>query len=308
MDTIRNVQRVIASLPVPLSAKAWLVQELVFHVFAYAFELADRYALLPIAKVRSTERKTYSQLLSKVLLNQVLVLLPSMMLAEYLEWCFTGPDQLSPLRFALNIPAMALGHDAVQYLAHRYLLHQPNIKLLRLLRHGVHHSTGATQAISACYMSVPDFFLEIILPYLLPLALVGGGGSDARFHMFIAGAGAIGGLYEHSGYDFSAYLPVTSIRTASSPDAAPSKEFQLDKQRDEELGPVLSRVVLALAGFLDNRAHSQHHTRANVSFSDGFGSPGVFDWLLKTRWDMVPSTRSQLEREWQSQRSGGDAS
>lgn len=277
-------------IPVRLSVQTWLVQEIVFHAFAFAFELVDQYALLSTVKSRNAERRTYAQLLPRVLLNQTLVLLPAMMFTEYMGWCFTGESRLSPLHLLLAMPSMALGHDVVQYLAHRYLLHQPHIKLLRFLRHGLHHSTGATQAITACYMSPPDFFLEVVLPYLLPMALIGGGGSDKRFHMLIACVGAIGGLYEHSGYDFSACLPAV---VSSSRGLAVKEGI---------LGPVLSRIVLLLANFLDNRAHSQHHTRANVSFSDGFGSPGICDWLLKTRWDLVPSRRAELEAEWQRQR------
>ena len=61
---------------------------------------------------------------------------------------------------------------------------------MRKLKHSIHHSTGASKGISACFMSGPDFFLEIVLPYLLPLAIIGGGGSDIVFHTMIAGLGA----------------------------------------------------------------------------------------------------------------------
>lgn len=269
----------------PLSVFAWAVQEVVFHAAGYAFEYCDRHGLLRQFKVRDTDRKAYASLLPKVLVNQVFVLLPAMMAAEYAGFCFAGPvRQLPASRFLLSLPAMAVGHDVVQYATHRFLLHQPLVPLMRLLRHSVHHSTGATKAVSACYMAPPDFFLEIVLPYLLPLALVGGGGRDVLFHALIAGTGAIGGLYEHSGYDFSllAGKPANPGFVARWPG-----------------------VARLLRDFLDNRAHSEHHVRANVSFSDGFGSPGICDTLFGTRWDLVAKHRhEEAEHEWQQQRAG----
>jgi sterol desaturase/sphingolipid hydroxylase (fatty acid hydroxylase superfamily) len=162
---------------------------------------------------------------------------------------------------------MAVGHDVVQYIAHRYVLHRP--RFLRPLNHRLHHSTGASQAISACYMSAADFFLEIVLPYLVPLVLVGGGGADPVFHCLIAGLGAFGGLYEHSGYDF----------------AVPFRKTQFFAN-----WPRLSnRIALALT----SQAHGEHHRCHNVSFSDGFGSPGLCDTLFRTRWDNAASARGR---------------
>jgi hypothetical protein len=37
---------------------------------------------------------------------------------------------------------------------------------------------------------------------------------------------------------------------------------------------------------ISSHAHAEHHRRASVSFSDGFGSPGLCDWLFRTRWDL----------------------
>lgn len=283
---LANVQlppRPVIELPpwLPLSVFAWAVQQLVFHVVGLAFEWCDRTGALRRMKVNDTDHKTYRDLLPLVLFNQCFVLLPSMIATEATGLCFSGRP-LSPAGFLFSLPAMAVGHDVVQYLAHRYLLHQPNIPLMRALRHSVHHATGATKGISACYMSVPDFFLEIVLPYLLPLALIGGGGNDAVFHLLIAGLGAVGGVYEHSGYDFSVGLREAQV-----------KGLRYGKD-----------LMNLLAGVLDNRAHSEHHKRANVSFSDGFGSPGLCDTLLGTRWDLHPSKYREAQVEWQAQRAG----
>jgi sterol desaturase/sphingolipid hydroxylase (fatty acid hydroxylase superfamily) len=145
------------------------------------------------------------------------------------------------------------------------VLHHP--KLMRKLGHAVHHSTGASKGISACYMSAPDFFLEIVLPYLLPLVLVGGGGSDVVFQLVVAGLGAFGGLYEHSGYDF----------------AVPLRDSRLF-----HAVPLLGRILDTI---ITSKAHGEHHRRFNVSFSDGFGSPGICDTVMSTRWDKADAAR-----------------
>lgn len=267
----------------PISVYAWALQQLVYHAVGLLFEFFDRSGVIRQFKVRDTDRKSYTRMLPRVLANQCFILLPCMILSQILGFCFTEqPRHLSWSRFLISLPVMAVGHDIVQYLTHRYLLHQPVIPLMRALKHSIHHSTGATKAISACYMSAPDFFLEIVLPYLVPLALVGGGGSDILFHSLVAGLGAVGGLYEHSGYDFSVLV-------------RQSKRSDLTMQ-----GFVVSQF---LDNLLDNRSHSEHHVKANVSFSDGFGSPGICDTLMGTRWDLFAKRRmDNAEREWQHQR------
>lgn len=259
----------------PLSVYVWALQMVVFHAVGYAFEWCDRTRSLRQFKVRDIDRKSYRQLMGRVLFNQCFVLLPCMVLVQVAGLCFTGTAHLPLWRFLLSLPAMGIGHDVVQYVTHRHLLHRPS--LMRTLRHSVHHSTGASKGISACYMSPQDFFLEIVLPYLLPLALIGGGGSDILFHSMIAGLGAVGGVYEHSGYDFAVLLP---------------------KARLAERMPGFVKV---LAGMITSQAHGEHHARGNVSFSDGFGSPGMCDSAFGTRWDVVAKRRREAEREWEAE-------
>jgi sterol desaturase/sphingolipid hydroxylase (fatty acid hydroxylase superfamily) len=252
-----------ASLPawMPLSVLTWIVVMVVFHGIGYGFEYCDRTGLFKSAKVRRADKLTYQQLLPRALFNQVFVLLPAMVLVQWLGWAFVGPAHLSVWRFLGMLVGMAVGHDVVQYVAHRYVLHNPRTS--RFLGHTVHHMTGASKAISALYMTPADFFLEIVLPYLLPLVVLGGGGSDILFHLLVAGLGAFGGLYEHSGYDF----------------AAPLRETRFFKSVPW-LGAILETLV-------SSHAHGQHHTRGVVSFSDGFGSPGICDTVFATRWDKV---------------------
>ncbi len=240
----------------------------VYHGVGLWFEWCDRNGRLAAFKVKGAERLSYFKLLPRVLVNQFAILLPLMMLVQYAGLAFVGPPHLSLPYFLAAMVFMGVGHDIVQYATHRFLLHRPG--LIRKLGHSVHHSTGASRAISACYMSAADFFLEIVLPYLLPLMIVRAG-SDVLFHLLIAGLGAVGGLYEHSGYDFSVRLP-------------------------RGLGGVKGRFLDALAGFVTSKAHAEHHRRSNVSFSDGFGSPGICDTAFATRWDLV-GDRGQPRRK-----------
>lgn len=245
----------------PLSVLVWAVQMVFYHGTGYAFEHWDRTGGMRRFKVRDVDRKTYRQLLPRVLANQVFILLPAMVAVQLLGVAFVGSDHLTVLYVVATLVFMSIGHDVVQYATHRYLLHQP--RFTKLLKHSIHHSTRASKGISACYMSGADFFLEIVLPYLLPLALIGGGGSNVWFQTAIAGLGAIGGVYEHSGYDFSVLLPKSAFAKR------------------------MPRFVTAIGGYITSHAHGEHHMKGNVSFSDGFGSPGVCDKVFGTGWDQV---------------------
>lgn len=245
----------------PLSVAAWAVHMAVFHGLGLAFEWCDATRKLSRFKVRDVDRLSYRRLLPRVLFNQTAILLPCMAAMEYSGLAFVGDPQTSPLRFVIALVAMGVGHDVVQYVTHRYVLHDP--VRMRTLGHALHHTTGASKAISACYQSAADFFFEIVLPYLLPLAVIGGGGANVFFHLLVPCLGAVGGLYEHSGYDFS---------LAFRDPAATGWR----------------RVDAILAALTSSIAHGKHHTRGDVSFSDGFGSFGICDTVFKTRWDLVP--------------------
>lgn len=255
----------------PLSVIAWTVHMVVFHGVGYAFEWCDANGRLSRFKVRRIDRLTYAQFLPRVLFNQIVILLPCMAALEYSGLAFVGEPHMSPLRFVLSLVLMSIGHDIVQYVAHRVILHRPN--LMRTLGHALHHTTGASKAVSCCYQSVPDFFFEIVLPYLLPLVLIGGGGSDMFFHLLVPSLGAVGGLYEHSGYDFAVDL--------HDPAATGWRAL-----RNKILASMTSSI-----------AHGYHHTRGEVSFSDGFGSPGICDTLFKTRWDLVPERAERRQKD-----------
>jgi len=247
---------------IPLSILVWAAQMAVFHAVGLFFLCCDRLGWLSRYKVRRREPLTYREMLPRVLFNQIFILLPAMVALQYTGLAFIGVSHISIAHFVTAMLIMAIGHDIVQYVFHRFVLHRPN--LIRRLGHSIHHSTGASISISACYMSPVDFFLEIALPYVIPLSLVSAG-ADRGFHILIASLGAIGGLYEHSGYDFAARLPKA------------------------DNGKLHLRPLVWLRTIVSSQAHGEHHRRSNVSFSDGFGSPGICDTVFKTRWDLLKS-------------------
>jgi sterol desaturase/sphingolipid hydroxylase (fatty acid hydroxylase superfamily) len=171
----------------PLSVLAWAVQWPSFMALGcFSVERPDESQRS--FKVRQRLPAQLSRAVARVLFNQVLVLLPAMIAFQYTGLAFTGRPHLSVCYFLAAMALMTIGHDIVQYVFHRFVLHRPG--LIRKLGHSVHHSTGASKAIGACYMSPPDLFLEIALPYLVPLAIIGAG-ADVTFHLTAAGLGAV---------------------------------------------------------------------------------------------------------------------
>ncbi len=245
----------------PLSFLVWAVHMVVYHGLGLGFEWCDQRDWLRGAKVRNVDRLHYSEILPRVLANQTFILLPAMLAVQWAGWAFTGPAELGPWGFVGGMIALAIGHDIVQYIFHRPL-HRPGIA--RRLKHSIHHSTGASQAISACYMSGADFFFEIVLPYLLPLVLIGGGGSNIAFHILVASLGAAGGLYEHSGYDF----------------AVPFRRTRFFAAR-----PWLGGVI---AGMINSPCAWRTSSPQQCELQRRFRQSGICDTLFGTRWDKVP--------------------
>ncbi len=234
-----------------------------YHGYGLLFEWLDRSGRGARFKVRPVDRMSYRELMPRVVFNQVFILLPAMVLAQAMGLAYYGASQLTPLTVVISCAGLTIGHDMVQYITHRLVLHDP--AYMRKFGHAVHHSTRASRGVSACYMSAADFFLEIVSPYLLPLILIGGGGTNFVFHALIVSAGAYGGVYEHSGYDFG-----LTLRKAGG----------------------WRRILGAM---LSTEAHGYHHTRGNVSFSDGFGSSNICDTVFKTRWDLVPGRERRTD-------------
>jgi sterol desaturase/sphingolipid hydroxylase (fatty acid hydroxylase superfamily) len=182
-------------MTLPLSLLAWLTHMAVFHGLGLAFAWSDRHGKLRRFKVRARDHRSYGEMLPRVLFNQCFILLPIALSCQFLGLAYVGPPHLSLAWFLAGLLLMAVGHDVVQYPAHRWLLHG---RRFRWLGHDLHHSIKPACSIGACFMSGPDFFLEIVCPYLVPLILIGGGGSDVAFHLVVAGFASMGGVYEHS--------------------------------------------------------------------------------------------------------------
>lgn len=92
------------------------------------------------------------------------------------------------------------------------------------------------------YMSAPDFLLEIVVPYLLPLIILSSFSlCGPRACIIALPLGAVGGLYEHSGYNFFEGIQV-----------------------------------------LDTSAHALHHRLWSCSFADGVGAPSFVDPFMGT--------------------------
>src|SRR5208283_3650882 len=248
----------------PLSAQIWVIQMAAYHGIVLWFEWLDRSGRLQRFKFKRMERATYFELLPRVLANQFCILLPAMLLMQWAGLAYVGSPTVSLPVFMASVAFLTVGHDVLQYVAHRFILHRP--EMMRRLGHAVHHSTIGSLGISACYMSAADFFLEIVCPYLIPLAFAPLG-SNFLVHSLVVTAGAFGGLYEHSGYDFAPAL------------------------REPADGRAPGRLRLALARMISSEAHAAHHSRGNVSFSDGFGSSNICDTLFRTRFDLVAPRR-----------------
>jgi len=252
----------------PLSVLTWAAAMVVFHGLGLGFEWCDRHGKLRRFKVRRARRFGYAAALPRVLLNQCFILLPCMVLCQMLGLAFVGAPHLSVGRFLVGFALMGIGHDVVQYTGHRWVLHNPRFSWLG---HRLHHAIETDLAIGACYMSVGDFVLNIVLPYLLPLILIGGG-ADILFQVLVLSLGMVGGLYEHSGYDFSI--------AATTPAAG--------------LSARVGRLLRGLpAAMVSSHAHAEHHRLGSVSFSDGFGSPGLCDAVFGTGWN---ATRQRTRR------------
>ncbi len=178
---------------------------LVFHAVAGSFQIADHFNLAqqhrncPNAWGKQS-LPTYVQMLPLVVVNQVLVLLPLMLLLERAGVAFhevRATPSLGAELFAVIV--MTVGHDMLFYIFHRFVLHSPHF---RFLRHDIHHTSKAHSGVSAMYMHPADFVLEIALPYLVPLVIA------MRMNAVVVpavtlAAGSVGGVVEHSGYNLT---------------------------------------------------------------------------------------------------------
>lgn len=241
------------SNPVLLS---WVLFMLLFHAMGLLFQYLDTSRRLANHKQFNPlpTSPLYGDMLPLVLFNQVFLLFPVMQLCRYANLIMTpivdAPSTYGhALRSFLLLSTVApFLHEILFYTAHRFVLHSR--WGFSALNHRLHHSSRAHCSISAMYMTPADFFLEVIVPYILPLILLSHGlhGLPRSHAVWMLPIGALGGLYEHSGYNF-----FRGVRG------------------------------------LDTSVHGRHHTMHGCSFSDGFGSPSVLDHWLLTACPPMPS-------------------
>jgi hypothetical protein len=192
----------------PLSVICFLAHLFVFHLGCFLFEVMDQSGWLLDYKEFRGDQRRYWALLPQVCFNQFFILLPSMYLCEKLGVAFDSIDsRQQQLRqtiwhYLFYAVWMTIGHDIFFYLGHRFLLHSS--WGYQLLQHDLHHSTKASIALSSMYMAPSDYVLEICVPYLVPLCMLK---ADAAFHFVAIALGSLGGMYEHSGYNFCPYFP-----------------------------------------------------------------------------------------------------
>src|SRR5215470_1154304 len=108
-----------------------------FHGVGLGFEWCDWRGWLKPFKVRHARRTGYFDVLPRVLFNQCFILLPSMVLCQVLGLAFVGAPHLSLGQFLIGFAVMGIGHDGVQYVGHRWVLHNPRFSWLG---HRVHHT------------------------------------------------------------------------------------------------------------------------------------------------------------------------
>mmetsp|Transcript_525 Transcript_525/g.1796 ORF Transcript_525/g.1796 Transcript_525/m.1796 type:complete len:264 (-) Transcript_525:270-1061(-) len=226
----------------PTAFLAWLSLMVTFHTVCGFLELCDRRKWLQrFRRQPAGDSITYAEMMPRILFNQVVLMLPAMLLSERLALGYNSRVLFNSVpSLAACLAVMGIGHDVIFYIGHRYLLHSR--WGYKRFGHDLHHSTKANCAAGAFYMANSDFCFEILLPYLLPLFALGSEGC-VIFHILAPALGTVGGLYEHSGYNF---LPAVES--------------------------------------LSTTAHFMHHKLGFVSFSDGFGSPGIMDNVLRTTY------------------------
>lgn len=227
---------------------SWLLFMLFFHSLGFLFHILDVTRTLSHYKhfhATSNNTPTYMQMLPLVLFNQTMLLLPIMLLTTHLGLTYhlqhvQVTTQAVLISFTSVLLIAPFVHELMFYIAHRYILHAPWGFIH--LNHALHHSTKTHSAISAMYMSPPDFILEVVIPYIMPLIIICTSRLITHTHaILVLPFGAIGGLYEHSGYNF---LPMFSVT--------------------------------------DTSTHAFHHRFHNCSFGDGFGSTSVLDPLFSS--------------------------
>jgi hypothetical protein len=98
----------------PLFLTVWVVQMIVFHGLGLWFLWLDRTGSLARFKTRPIERRGYQEILTRVLYNQVFILLPAMAFMQWTGLAFVGAEHIGLGVAILSLAGACVGHDVVQ--------------------------------------------------------------------------------------------------------------------------------------------------------------------------------------------------
>jgi len=147
-----------------------------FYAFSDIFSMSTVCMSSTSSLKASHKMPTYYDMLPQVIWNQLVIVLPSMLLCAHYK--LSVSQEMSPFVESLH-PAVrwwcsfvvgATTHEVTFYAFHRFLLHSK--WGYEFLAHTVHHSAKTYSAISALYMSLQDFFVEIVVLFLAPVMAV----------------------------------------------------------------------------------------------------------------------------------------
>lgn len=183
---------------------ATIVFSFFFHEFWYfapaiIFELMDREIL-----VSSEFKKTYKQksINSKYSFGFMSLIVLRNHVIQYVVFCFlviyNNNDTIEAWYHTLGWSVIFfLVTDWTLFFGH-YFMHLT--EWIYKVTHSLHHNTFASQAVSAHFMTVIDFFLESMLPMIVSVLFFKYGASSIALLSF-ACAGALNTTVVHSGYE-----------------------------------------------------------------------------------------------------------
>jgi sterol desaturase/sphingolipid hydroxylase (fatty acid hydroxylase superfamily) len=113
----------------------------------------------------------------------------------YVSYCPPKKTNISNglMIFLFRLLAYLVLYDIIFYTCHKIMHHKYIYKFI----HKQHHLTYADSGISGYYMGVFDFFGEFILPFFLPLYVLG---NDPLVMLTYGIIGQINGVLSHSGH------------------------------------------------------------------------------------------------------------
>ncbi len=108
-------------------------------------------------------------------------------------------DNPSFLKMVMDLILVFYTFDFLFYFSHRLIHLPPFYKYI----HKLHHTTHGDNAISVHYMTLPDFLMEVIIPYWIAITLWNCSFISSLIFAILA---QINGIITHSGYNFVGFM------------------------------------------------------------------------------------------------------